>query len=84
MSGIWGSRAPSRADAGALADMNLSVRVHGKGRFGEGAKTHTRGACAPRNAGEVRRPSIVDLFVARIRNPHSAIRNRQSEVEETK
>jgi len=77
MSGIRGAHAPSRADAGALAGMNLSVRVHGKVRFGEGAKTNTRGACAPRNAGEVRRPSIADLFVARIRNP-------QSEVEETK
>jgi len=83
MSGIRGAHAPSRADAGALAGMNLSVRVHGKVRFGEGAKTNTRGACAPRNAGEVRRP-IADLLVARIRNPRSAIRIPQSEVEETK
>jgi len=34
--------------------------------------------------GEVRRPSIADLFVAVMSNPQSAIRNRQSEVEETK
>ena len=34
--------------------------------------------------GEVRRHSIADLFVAVMSNPQSAIRNRQSEVEETK
>ena len=34
--------------------------------------------------GEVRRPSIADLFVAVMENPQSAIRNRQSKVEETK
>src|SRR6266481_6113474 len=34
--------------------------------------------------GDVRRPSIADLFVAIMSNPQSAIRNRQSEVEETK
>src|SRR2546427_12381851 len=33
--------------------------------------------------GEVRRPSIADLFVAVMGNPQSAIRNRQSKVEET-
>jgi len=34
--------------------------------------------------GEVRRPSIADLFVAIMENPQSKIRNRQSKVEETK
>src|SRR5438270_8401240 len=34
--------------------------------------------------GEVRRPSIADVFVAVMGNPQSAIRNRQSKVEETK
>jgi ABC-2 type transport system ATP-binding protein len=34
--------------------------------------------------GDVRRPSIADLFVAVMGNPQSAIRNRQSEVGETK
>ncbi len=34
--------------------------------------------------GEVRRPSIADLFVAVMSNPHSAFRNPQSEVGETK
>ncbi len=34
--------------------------------------------------GDVRTPSIADLFVAVMSNPQSAIRNRQSEVEETK
>src|SRR5881398_1551229 len=34
--------------------------------------------------GEVRRPSIADLFVAVMSNPQSAIRNLQSKVEETK
>src|SRR5438477_1080186 len=33
--------------------------------------------------GEVRRPSIADLFVAVMSNPQSVIRNRQSEVGET-
>ena len=48
-----GAHAPSRANAsparaaGALAGMNFSVRSKGKVRFGEGAKTNTRGACAP-------------------------------------
>jgi ABC-2 type transport system ATP-binding protein len=34
--------------------------------------------------GDVRRPSISDLFVAVMGDPQSAIRNRQSEVGETK
>ncbi len=61
-----GSARASRADAGALAGMNFSLaRRGGEVRFGEGAKTSTRGACAtqrpkhpPRmNKGEARRRS---------------------------
>jgi hypothetical protein len=47
---FWGAHAPSRADAGALAGMNFSAQAKGKVRFSEGAKTSTRGACAPQNA----------------------------------
>lgn len=41
-----GSARASRADAGALAGMNFLSSSEGKVRFGEGAKTGTRGACA--------------------------------------
>lgn len=47
-----GAHAPSRADAGALAGMNFCAGPKRKDRFGEGAKTSTRGACAPRNDGD--------------------------------
>jgi len=60
------------------------MRATRKSLFRRDAETNARDGRAPRNADEVRRPSIADLFVAVMGNPQSAIRNRQSEVEETK
>jgi hypothetical protein len=40
----WGAHAPSRAGDDALVIALPPIKV----RFGEGAETSTRGACAPR------------------------------------